>query len=40
MEIIRRLELEEMRRDLPPFRAGDTVRVHVKIQEKQEGKRP
>ncbi len=22
-----------LRRDLPPFRAGDTVRVHVKIRE-------
>jgi large subunit ribosomal protein L19 len=23
----------DLRRDLPPFRAGDTVRVHVKIRE-------
>jgi large subunit ribosomal protein L19 len=27
------LERESMRRDLPPFRSGDTVRVHVKIRE-------
>jgi len=27
------LEREGMRRDLPPFRSGDTVRVHVKIRE-------
>ena len=27
------LERESMRRDLPPFRPGDTVRVHVKIRE-------
>lgn len=39
MEIIRRLELEEMRMDIPPFRAGDTVRVHVKIQETEERER-
>ncbi|MGB9712301.1 MAG: 50S ribosomal protein L19 [Dissulfurimicrobium sp.] len=39
MEIVRRLELEEMRMDIPPFRAGDTVRVHVKIQETEERER-
>jgi large subunit ribosomal protein L19 len=27
------LERESMRRDLPPSRSGDTVRVHVKIRE-------
>jgi large subunit ribosomal protein L19 len=27
------IEHESHRRDLPPFRAGDTVRVHVKIRE-------
>jgi large subunit ribosomal protein L19 len=27
------LERESMRRDLPPFRSGDSVRVHVKIRE-------
>ncbi len=27
------IEREPRRRDLPPFRAGDTVRVHVKIRE-------
>ena len=39
MEIIRRLELEEMRMDVPPFRPGDTVRVHVKIQETEKRER-
>jgi large subunit ribosomal protein L19 len=27
------LDFVEMRRDLPPFRVGDTVRVHVKVRE-------
>jgi large subunit ribosomal protein L19 len=27
------VERETLRRDLPPFRPGDTVRVHVKIRE-------
>lgn len=27
------IERETRRRDLPPFRAGDTVRVHVRIRE-------
>jgi large subunit ribosomal protein L19 len=27
------LERENLRRDLPPFRPGDTVRVHARIQE-------
>jgi large subunit ribosomal protein L19 len=27
------IERESRRRDLPPFRSGDTVRVHVKIRE-------
>jgi large subunit ribosomal protein L19 len=27
------IEKESHRRDLPPFRSGDTVRVHVKIRE-------
>jgi len=33
---VRRLdfvEKETLRRDLPPFRAGDTVRVHVRVKE-------
>jgi len=33
MEAIRALEKEQMRFDLPVFRAGDTVNVHVKIRE-------
>ncbi|MGD8834809.1 MAG: 50S ribosomal protein L19 [Desulfobacteraceae bacterium] len=33
MEIIKRLEREQMRLDMPAFAAGDTVRVHVKIRE-------
>ncbi len=27
------VEKETLRRDLPPFRVGDTVRVHVKVRE-------
>ena len=33
MEVIRKLEREQMRMDLPAFIPGDTVRVHVKIKE-------
>jgi len=36
MEILRKLELEEMRIDIPDFRPGDTVRVHLKIRESGE----
>ncbi|RLB11942.1 MAG: 50S ribosomal protein L19 [Deltaproteobacteria bacterium] len=31
--IIEMLEKEQMRTDIPDFRSGDTVRVHVKIKE-------
>ncbi len=33
MNTIDRLEREQMRMDIPPFRPGDTVKVHVKIRE-------
>ena len=33
MTALEKLEQEQMRTDLPQFRAGDTVRVHVKIKE-------
>jgi large subunit ribosomal protein L19 len=33
MEIIKQLEKEHMRLDLPSFIPGDTVKVHVKIKE-------
>lgn len=33
MSLIQKIEQEQMRKDLPAFRAGDTVRVHVKIKE-------
>jgi large subunit ribosomal protein L19 len=33
MNIMDALERDGLRRDLPPFRTGDTVRVHVKIRE-------
>lgn len=33
MSLIQKLEQEQLRKDLPAFRAGDTVRVHVKIKE-------
>ncbi len=31
--VIQNLEKESMRMDIPAFRAGDTVKVHVKIRE-------
>ena len=33
MNIINVLEHEQLRTDIPEFRAGDTVRVHVKVVE-------
>lgn len=33
MDIIKQLEREQMRLDMPAFSPGDTVRVHVKIRE-------
>lgn len=33
MDIIRTLEAEQMKQNLPDFQIGDTVRVHVKIKE-------
>ncbi|EQD32460.1 Ribosomal protein L19 [mine drainage metagenome] len=33
MDEIRLIEEEQLRKDLPEFRAGDTVRVHVKVRE-------
>ncbi len=33
MNIIDRLEMEQIRKNIPPFKAGDTLRVHVKISE-------
>lgn len=33
MDVIRQLEQEQMRRDVPEFGPGDTVRVHVKVVE-------
>lgn len=33
MEIIKNIEREQMRMDLPDFAPGDTVTVHVKIRE-------
>lgn len=33
MNIINVLEQEQLRTDIPAFRAGDTVRVHVKVVE-------
>lgn len=36
MEIIRAIEQEQLRSDLPKFGAGDTVKVHIRI---KEGKR-
>jgi large subunit ribosomal protein L19 len=33
MNIIDRLEQEQLRKDVPHFKAGDTLKVHVKITE-------
>jgi len=33
MNIVERLEMEQIRKDIPAFKAGDTLRVHVKIVE-------
>lgn len=33
MDIIKAIEQEQMRDDIPEFRPGDTVRVHVKVKE-------
>jgi len=33
LDIIEQMEKENMRMDIPHFKAGDTVRVHVKIKE-------
>lgn len=36
MEILRQIEQEQLKTDLPEFGAGDTVKVHIKV---KEGKR-
>jgi large subunit ribosomal protein L19 len=33
MNALEKVEQQQMRKDLPAFRSGDTVRVHVKIKE-------
>ncbi len=33
MDLIRTIEQEQLKADIPEFRAGDTVRVHVKVVE-------
>lgn len=33
MELLKSLEMMQLRQDLPSFRPGDTVRVHVKVVE-------
>jgi len=33
LEIIRQIEAEQIRTDLPKFSVGDTVKVHIKISE-------
>jgi large subunit ribosomal protein L19 len=33
LEIIRQIEAEQIRNDLPVFNVGDTVKVHVRIKE-------
>jgi len=33
MRLVDLMDRENMRGDIPPFRAGDTVKVHVKIRE-------
>ena len=33
LSLVDRITKEQMRDDIPPFRAGDTLRVHVRIRE-------
>jgi large subunit ribosomal protein L19 len=33
MDLVARVSQRQLRSDIPPFRAGDTVRVHVKVRE-------
>jgi large subunit ribosomal protein L19 len=33
MNVLEKVEEQQMKNDLPQFRAGDTIRVHVKIKE-------
>ena len=33
MDLVQQIEAEAIRDDIPDFRAGDTVRVHVRIKE-------
>ncbi|GAB6146175.1 50S ribosomal protein L19 [Desulfocicer niacini] len=33
MNVLQRLEMEQLRLDMPDFRAGDTIKVHAKIKE-------
>ena len=33
MNVVDRIGMEQMRKDIPPFKAGDTLKVHVKIVE-------
>lgn len=33
MEIIKTIEQDQLRNDIPSFRPGDTVRLHVKVKE-------
>lgn len=35
MELIKQIEQENMKTDVPQFKAGDTVKVHVKVIEGQ-----
>lgn len=33
MNILKEIEKEQLKKDLPDFRVGDTVKVHVKVKE-------
>ena len=33
MNILKEIEKEQLKKDLPSFRVGDTVKVHVKVKE-------
>jgi large subunit ribosomal protein L19 len=33
MNVVDRIGMEHMRKDIPPFKAGDTLKVHVRITE-------
>ena len=40
MNILEKVEQQQLKKDIPSFRAGDMVRVHVKIKEGDKERSP